>query len=199
MWRQLLRLVAPFPLVENVLRTRRWSWVCSFLESLSFLDRPTILTQFWNPSLRSKAFFIGNFVFDFVYRRRHSRAFSILFFQILGPFERAKYYAIWSLTEVGCVLQLANLVWIIFVHRVLVSSLVWVSLTSWMVYHNGMVQPTSRSGRSNSHPTLKSFLTPGIWRPMYGSGNAFTSAWRQKGRNPAMPAVWSPSWQAPYG
>ena len=152
----------------------------------------------WNLSLWNIVCWWGMFLFIFwsVITCKSWSIFvsRILLFQLGGPFERARYYALWTLTEVCILFFLRNITLYLFnpfTLRVPVSSLVLaLQVTIPKANHNGTVLPTSKSCKSSLRPTSSPSLTLGTWKHIYGFVNVCINVSRLKERNLVSRVVW---------
>lgn len=64
----------------------------------------TLLRPLLVPTLRDYLTGVGTLYRFFRFNPLFKHIFSFLFFQVFGPFERTKYYAIWTLTEGASIL-----------------------------------------------------------------------------------------------
>ena len=129
----------------------------------------------------------------------------ILLFQLGGPIERSRYYALWTLTEVYMLFFTPQNITFILIHssislRVPVSSLVLALRASMpMANHNGTALPTLKSCKSSLRPTSSFSLTLGTWKQMYGFVNVCINVSPLKARNPVSRVVWLPSLRVHFG
>ena len=178
-----------FPKVGNVLRTGRWSldwrsWGCT-----SPWSGNSILRSPLRIGLRLRVSCIGKYFLIIDLASVLTPFCRIAFFQICGFFERTKYYAIWTLTEV-CNFLLLRVGEAHVLSRVLASLLVLGLLDlAQVVNHSGNALPMSTSFKSSLHRTSRSCSILGTWKPMFGCASVCTNVSRLLARSPVSKAA----------